>query len=191
MFVSLANVEHTYLFMYPSLVNVKCTNASLAKYVVLCTKKNIIYKTIQAAFKKIFFGVPPFGYLYFCYFCACNSQHPLHPSSIWCRGSKPRRPDHESSALTTRPWLSPIQATFAKLAKLAKLTKFTKIIKLVIAQVQNFEIFAKLALPQMSSPKEISYTCICTSTHQLQNCSSNLHSQNLRTSFHCLIIKPD
>jgi hypothetical protein len=34
----------------------------------------------------------------------CNC---FHPSSIWCQGSNPWSLDHEPSALTTRPWLSP------------------------------------------------------------------------------------
>ncbi len=48
-----------------------------------------------------------FGYLYFRYFLVCKCYLRLHPSSIWCRGLNPRPLDHEPSALTTRPWLSP------------------------------------------------------------------------------------
>ncbi len=55
----------------------------------------------------IFFWWAPFGYLYFRYFLVCNSSHRLHPSSIQCRGSNPRRLDREPSALTNRPGFSP------------------------------------------------------------------------------------
>ncbi len=34
-----------------------------------------------------------------------KAQQRLHPSSIRCRGSNSQPLDHESSALTTRPWL--------------------------------------------------------------------------------------
>ena len=58
-------------------------------------------------FLKYFFGVPHLATFIFMY-VVCNSQHCLHPSSIRCQGSNPQPLDCEPSALTTRPWLSPL-----------------------------------------------------------------------------------
>ncbi len=43
-----------------------------------------------------------FFFFLFSFLSKCNSQHCLHPSSIW-RDSNPRSHGRESSALTTRP----------------------------------------------------------------------------------------
>ncbi len=64
------------------------------------------YSSCSIPFLYNIFLVCPIPLPLFSLFCVCNSQHRLHPSSIWYLGSNPRPLDHESYALTTRPWLS-------------------------------------------------------------------------------------
>ncbi len=74
---------------------------------VLYLERSNIFSVRLYFFFKYFFGVPHLATFIFVNFhwFVCNSQHRLHPSSIRCRGSNSRPLDHESSALTTRPWL--------------------------------------------------------------------------------------
>ncbi len=62
---------------------------------------------------------------------------------------------------------------------------YTRLAKLAFTQIQIVIILAKLTFAQVSTQKQVSCICICTSTCHFKNYSPIFHLINLYPSRHC------